>query len=384
MATVTDTWHISRGTPCAEHGRPASSAHGKGKRWQVRYRDLNGRQRKESYAKKALADARKTEVENDLRRGTYVDPGDLKTTFRVYAEQWRKAQPHRPGTAVSVEVTLRKHAYPTFGARRLGSIKPSEVQGWVTGLVTVQGLAPGTARLAFAKLRAVFRSAVLDGLLPRNPCAGVKVPLPPRKTVVPLTVAQVRALADEVPEPLRALIITGAGTGLRAGELLGLRTSDVNFLKRTVRVEQQVQRVAGKGLTVCPPKTASSHRTVPLPRVVADALALHLSRFPAGPDDFVFGPLAPRAVQKVVGQAVAAAGLPAGTGLHALRHAYASMLIHAGESVKVVSERLGHTNAAMTLGVYAHLFPQTEDRTRRAVDDAFSAPDVPGSASSSG
>jgi integrase len=65
------------------------------------------------------------------------------------------------------------------------------------------------------------------------------------------------------------------------------------------------------------------------------------------------------------------AGLPAGTGMHALRHAYASLLIAGGESVKVVSERLGHTNAAMTLNTYSHLFPDSEERTRQAVDKAF-------------
>jgi integrase len=69
-------------------------------------------------------------------------------------------------------------------------------------------------------------------------------------------------------------------------------------------------------------------------------------------------------------KAVKKAGLPGGTGPHALRHAYASMLI-AGESVKVVSERPGHTNAAMTLNVYSHLFPDSEDRTQKAIDAAF-------------
>ena len=60
--------------------------------------------------------------------------------------------------------------------------------------------------------------------------------------------------------------------------------------------------------------------------------------------------------------------------MHALRHAYASLLIAAGESVKVVSERLGHTNAAMTLNVYSHLFPDSEEKTRKAIDDAFAKP----------
>jgi integrase len=63
--------------------------------------------------------------------------------------------------------------------------------------------------------------------------------------------------------------------------------------------------------------------------------------------------------------------------MHDLRHTYASLLIAAGESVKVVSERLGHTNAAMTLNVYSHLFPDSEDKTRKALDDAFAVPSAP-------
>ncbi|MFI1486924.1 tyrosine-type recombinase/integrase [Streptomyces sp. NPDC020747] len=114
--------------------------------------------------------------------------------------------------------------------------------------------------------------------------------------------------------------------------------------------------------------------------------AAHLKRYPAAPDDYVFRtqqgtPTSPQWLSsQVMAQAVKAAGLPMGTSPHDLRHAYASMLIHGGESVKAVSERLGHTNAAMTLNVYAHLMPESEDRTRKAVDDAFSAacaPEVP-------
>ncbi|WP_326644731.1 tyrosine-type recombinase/integrase [Streptosporangium sp. NBC_01755] len=95
------------------------------------------------------------------------------------------------------------------------------------------------------------------------------------------------------------------------------------------------------------------------------------------PEEFVFsapegGPIVyTHFMDNAWHKAVRTAGLPAGTGPHALRHAYASMLIAGGESVKVVSERLGHTNATMTLNVYSHLFPDSEDRTRKAIDTAF-------------
>jgi integrase len=87
---------------------------------------------------------------------------------------------------------------------------------------------------------------------------------------------------------------------------------------------------------------------------------------------------------KAWGKAVPEAGLPTGTRIHGLRHYYASLLIHHGESVKVVQARLGHANAGETLDTYSHLWPDSEDRTREAVDLALSAgvplvcPDVSG------
>jgi integrase len=126
-----------------------------------------------------------------------------------------------------------------------------------------------------------------------------------------------------------------------------------------------------------PPKTAASYRTIPLPAVVVDALAAHLRDFPPGPDGFVFtgandGPIRRTRFSDVWRPAVQAAGAPHGTGFHALRHFYASLLIRAGESVKVVQTRLGHASAAETLNTYAHLWPDSEDRTRAAVDAVLS------------
>jgi integrase len=212
-----------------------------------------------------------------------------------------------------------------------------------------------------------------------SPCADVGLPEVPRRKVVPLTVDQVRALAEAMPDRYRALVVVGAGTGLRPGELFGLQLRHVDFFKRQVHVEQQVQQTPKGGTRVCPPKTKESERVVPLPDVVVHALVAHLKAFPAEPDDFLFqdpkgGPIvATRLMDSAWRPARAKAGLPT-TGMHQLRHTYASLLIEAGESVKVVSERLGHTNAAQTLNTYSHLFPDSEDKTRRAIDGAFSAP----------
>ncbi|MGW0841438.1 tyrosine-type recombinase/integrase [Streptomyces sp. NPDC002787] len=381
MAAVCDRWHLSRpdkdGRPCREHSTKSktlypSSVHGDGKRWQVRYRDPDRKQVKENFTTKPQAERRAAEIATDLDKGRYVHPSELRTTFREYAEQWRKAQPHRATTARDVETVLRLYAYPTFGDRRLTSIRPSELQAWLTALVRVHGLAPRTARKVQQKVSAVFNAAVRDQLIPASPCAGLKAVEVPHSEVTPLTSAEVHKLAGAMPDRYRVLVILAVGSGLRAGELFGLQVRHIDFLRRTVKVEQQVQR-AYPGVVVCPPKTKRSYRTVPVPQNVIDALAAHLKAYPADQDDFVFaGPVnADHFADNVWRPAVKAAGLPKGTRLHALRHTYASVLIKHGKGPKTVAARLGDT-VTVAMAIYAHLFPDEDEDTREAVEEFLS------------
>jgi integrase len=162
---------------------------------------------------------------------------------------------------------------------------------------------------------------------------------------------------------------------------------DVDFLRRTVRIEWQFTQ--GSQGERSEPKTPRSRRTVPLPRVAADALAAHLAAYPAAEDGTIFttrrgAPLGHVYYgHNLMGRAVAEAGLPKGTTSHDLRHHYASVLLAAGESVVAVAERLGHEDASLVLSTYGHLMPDSDDRTRSAIDAAWDAarascaPDVP-------
>jgi integrase len=120
-------------------------------------------------------------------------------------------------------------------------------------------------------------------------------------------------------------------------------------------------------------RTEASRRIVPLPEVVVDALAAHLTRFPAGAHGFVFAnddgnPIRRTRFSDMWRPLVRRAGLPEGVGFHQLRHFYASLLIRHEESVKTVQLRLGHASAVETLNTYSHLWPDSDDRTREAVD----------------
>lgn len=223
-----------------------------------------------------------------------------------------------------------------------------------------------------------MKSAIRDRRITSNPCDHTKLPKVEHKQIVPLTTGEVAAVRDALPPQLQALVTLAAGTGMRQGECFGLTVDRVKFLERTAMVDQQLVTVAGQPPTLGPPKTQASNRTIPLPQVVVDALAAHLAEFPAGPDGLVFTMSGKPITRSAFGHkwraAVKEAGLPTGTGFHALRHYYASLLIRHGESVKTVQARLGHASAVETLDTYSHLWPDSDDRTRDAIDSVLKSP----------
>lgn len=234
-------------------------------KWRARYRDLDGKEHARHFDRKIDAQRWLDEVTTSVVTGQYVDPRSAKKPFKEYAEEWRASQPHRPSTAKAVAQHLRCYAYPVWEKRALGAIKPGDVQSWITSLTTTHKLAASTSRTVFNTVNAVFRAAVRDRMIPHNPCTDAKLPSVPRKKVVPLAVEQVRTLAEEIPGRYKGLVLLGAATGLRPGELFGLQLRHVDLLHATVSVEQQIQQTAKHGVYVGPPKTARSHRTVPLP-----------------------------------------------------------------------------------------------------------------------
>lgn len=353
----------------------------RGKGWQAAYRDPTGRERTKTFRLKVEAEHFLAETRLDLVQGQWIDPRARRITFRKYAEGWRGVQMHSHGTEVSVEQHLRLHVYPILGDRPVGAIRPTEIQGLVRHLSA--NLAPSTVAVVYGRVVAVFRAAVRDRIVVASPCIDVRLPRSPTKAVTEvLEPDQVLALAQAVPARYRSVVIGGGGLGLRPGELFGLTVDHTEFLKRTVRVEQQLVRVRGEGVRLGPLKTAASYRSVPLPDVVAQVLAAHIEAFGAHPElGLVFtnercAPIQQFPFSVVFEKARLKAGLPEWATPHDLRHFYASTLIRSGASIKVVQTRLGHASAKVTLDVYGHLFRDEDDRTRQAVQDALSAADI--------
>ncbi len=305
--------------------------------------------------------------------GQYVAPSAGVITFREYAEHWRVIQAHRPSTADHVRRHFVKHVYPVIGSKPLKAILPSDVKGLVARMGA--SLAPSTTATVYRYVSAVFKAAVADRRIPRTPCEGVSVRKPARERVTPVETAKVKALLEVMPERFVAMVALAAGTGMRYSEVAGLTMDRVDFLRRRVVVDRQLVAVPGRPVGLGPPKTESSVREIPLPRVVVEALAAHLAAFPAGPDGYVFTMASGRPVRRsdfgdVWRKAVASVGLD-GFVFHGLRHYYASLLIRHGESVKTVQERLGHKSATETLDTYSHLWEDSDDRTRDAVDEVL-------------
>jgi len=113
-------------------------------------------------------------IRGDLAHGLYVDPAAGRTLFHDYAEEWRAAQVHRPGTAAQIESYLRLHAYPTLGRRKLANVRRSEIQAWVKELT--HHLAPGSVELVYRWVSTIFKAAVGERLLAYSPCARVALP----------------------------------------------------------------------------------------------------------------------------------------------------------------------------------------------------------------
>ncbi|RYB88336.1 site-specific integrase [Nocardioides glacieisoli] len=354
-------------------------------RWRARYRDEAGREHAKHFTRKLDAQRWIDEVTTSIVIGQYVDPRAGKITFKEYAEQWRAAQVHRPTSEAYVEGVLRRHVYPIFGARPIGSVLPSEVQAWVKLLGTGdradkrKPLAPATVGVIHGVVSGIFRSAIRDRRIMANPCEGTRLPRVERRRIMPLTTSQVETLREHLPDDLKALVTFAAGTGMRQGEIFGLTRNRLRLLgaNPVVVVDRQLLTRLNRVTEFGPLKTRASYRTIPLPVTVVDALNDHLAARDIGDDDLVFTldgrPITRQAFGHVWRPVAKVAGLnqATGPGMHALRHYYASLLIRYGESVKTVQARLGHASASETLDTYSHLWPDSDDRTREAIDSVL-------------
>jgi integrase len=352
-------------------------------RWQARY--WNGLDERvtapQTFATKGDAQRWLAVTQADLLRGTYIDPTAGQVTFARWAEEWLGSNPAKRAASVARDrAALGTHLLPILGDLPLASITPRHVRTAVEAM-RAKGLSPKSIRTYTGTLVAVFNAAVDAELIGRSPVRGINLERTKRRDRPTLTPDQLYRLADEVPGRYRALVLLASGLGLRWSEVIALRPSDVDFLRRTISVRQTVEEVDGKVAVVEATKSDASRRTMAVAPTLLEELARHLAtyRSQAEPDDLCFvgergGVLRRHFLARVLKPALVRVGLPAGrrTGIdfHGLRHVAASLMVASGEHPKVMQARLGHSSQELTMGLYAHV-PDDADRAAAARLDAM-------------
>jgi integrase len=340
-------------------------------RWVARWRDADGKQHSRSFDRKLDAQRFLTGIKADLIRGSYIDPAAGKITVKSYADlRWLPAQVHlRPSSASLYGSHVANHIVPLLGDRPIGALHRPDCTAFVAALTA--RLAPSTVHTVYAVLRSLMQSAVGDQLIAGNPCSRVPLPRLDKLVVTPLAATSVSALAAEIAPRYELAVWLAAGAGLREGEALGLTVPRVEFLARRLIIVEQMQN-----RSLAPLKTRASKRVIPVDDLVLNAITGHMQRWAPGPYRLLITNRLGKPVQRnsfghCWREAVEAAGLPAGTRFHDLRHFYASTLIAAGLHPKVIQERLGHATMAETMDTYSHLFPAASDQGRGALDAMF-------------
>jgi integrase len=353
----------------------------RGGRYVVRYRDPSGRQRKR-FAR-TLAEARdlKASLVTDVRRGEYRETSRLP--FSEYAVQWtetyqgRTSRGIREHTRADYRGLIERDAIPFFGRMRLSEIEPRDVKAYVSQLAA-RGLEPTSVRKVLAPVRALFATALEEGLIRSNPAAGVRVAMPTRDEdevdaakVKALGADDLAAFLDATPDEWRLFFRFLAETGLRIGEAIALAWEHVDFGRRRILVRRRFYRGS-----FGPPKSRYGRRDVPISAELAQAL-WDLRKDAAGelvftsasgqmidPSNLMTRVLKPAAVEAGLGEWVKAPksrnGVRAETwvGFHTLRHTCATALFREGLNAKQVQVWLGHHSPSFTLDVYVALLDE--------------------------
>lgn len=227
------------------------------RRWEVRYRDPDGKQRARLFDRRVDAEQFVVATEHSKLSGTYLDPALGRMTLARFVDEHFRATMVglEASTRARDESSLRTHILPVFGSRQLVTIDYADCQAWVNELSTRR--APATVVKAAQIMGKVMKAAVRAKRIPHNPMTDVSLPTVTDPDDIYLTPAQVESLAeamDAVGPQFRALIWLGCYAGPRIGELLALRWSDVDVLHRTVTICRKVIEVSGTGLARAPPR----------------------------------------------------------------------------------------------------------------------------------
>lgn len=288
--------------------------------------------------------------------------------FKLWAEQWLVATTPNiaPTTLATYQGFLKNHILPYFADMPLCDIQAGDIRNFLAS----RKLASSSNSRLYVLLKSIFKLAVDDDILAKNPMAKVKPPKNQRKKPwCVLTEEQTHELISSIKQPEQQLLVKlAAASGLRRGEILGLRHQDIDVQRNTISVQQTVKAIDGKPVISQYLKTNTSRRTLTLPTEMIKLLEkqfldVKLKMFCDKhwvDNDLLFptlhgAPRHPNWLTSLIIQLGKDAGMPDGFSLHILRHTNATYLLQHGVNYKVVQQRLGHSSAAITLNVYSHV-----------------------------
>ncbi len=357
---------------------------------------VTGKKKQKWYTVKGnRRDAQKelTRLLRDIDTGEYSDPANL--TLGAYLEKWLSDYA-RPTVS---EKTYERYAeiihndiIPNLGHLLLGKIRPLDIQHYYSGaLVSGRkdgkgGLSPRTVLHYHRILREALQQAVKWQLIGRNPSDSVEPPRPRHMEMKVLDNTQVITLLESTKGHRFYLpVLLAVCTGLRRGEILALKWSDIDFGKSALMVKRSLQETK-TGIAFKDTKTARSRRTVSLSQLELDALMLEKKKqdelkeilgavyqnneLVCAQDDG--RPIIPRCLTAAFEHLLVKAGLPK-IRFHDLRHTHATILLSQNVHPKVVSERLGHSTVGITLDTYSHVLPNMQEEAARKFHDALQA-----------
>jgi integrase len=371
------------------NGEGGISHHKKSGLYMARYtvETPTGKKRKTVYGKtREEAHEKLIDALSNRNHGLVFDADNMK--IGEYLERWLADSVRdtvRPTTFERYEQIVRLHICPVLGNTKLKNLTPAYLRGLYREKLDA-GLSPRTVKYVHVTLHKALKQAVMDGLIPRNATDAVKPPQVRREEMRPLAPEQVKILLEAARgDRLEALYVLAVTTGLRQGELLGLKWEDVDLEDGTLQVRRTLATTKG-GPQLTSPKTKGSCRTVRLTQSTVNALRSHLERQLGEIDragslwrenGLIFAsetgdPLARRNVTTHrFKPLLKRAELPQ-IRFHDLRHTCATLLLGRNVNPKIVSEMLGHASIAITLDIYSHVLPNMQSEAAKAMEDALS------------
>lgn len=359
-----------------------------------RYRDSEGKAKQVTGRTLEEIRAKRTEIQHSLQTGVYIDPKRGQITVKEYADQWLKAV--TPALAQrSVEQYgghIRNHITPELGHYRLKALDAEALQGFVTYL-SGKGT-NATVGAVWKTLSSILKDAVAKGRIPRDPRTGVVVPKTATKRGYPLAWDIIEAIEAKMADRYRIIATLAAETGMRQSECAGLCADQIDWGKKTIRVDRQLSRPkTGETAVLKDLKTTKGERDLPLSDHLCAALKRYLEDHPATARQMTRvyrdrsrktisvrllfthddgSPVTARDIQREWDKARTKAGHPkdvhGSANFHRLRHTYACELINGGMDAKAVMTMLGHANITTTFDTYGHMLDRSHDRVRDIVN----------------